>query len=90
MKAKMIMKCNPRVFGLWGKKKESDPWTQLAFSSYNNQPEDMLPKENSKPTHKIPFRFNKCDGYQYFRFEVLDVADENLMRLGDLQLNYDD
>lgn len=82
--------CNPRVFGLWGKKKESDPWTQLAFSSYNNQPEDMLPKENSKPTHKIPFRFNKCDGYQYFRFEVLDVADENLMRLGDLQLNYDD
>ena len=82
--------CNPRVFGLWGRKSPNDPWTQLAFSSYNNQPEDMLPKANSKPTNEIPFRFNKCDGFQYFRFEVFDVADENLIRLGDIQFNYDD
>ena len=81
--------CNPRVFGLWGKKNKNDEWTMLAFSSYNNQPEDMLPKENSKATGKIPFRFSDAKDFQYFRFEVLDVADENLMRLGDIVFNYD-
>ena len=88
--AKKYPQCNPRVFGLWGKKNPKDPWTFLAFSSYNNQPEDMLPKENSMPTGKIPFRFHDAKNFQYFRFEVLDVADENLMRLGEIRFNYDD
>ena len=87
--AKTYPQCNPRVFGLWGKKNPNDPWTFLAFSSYNNQPEDMLPRENSQPTGKIPFRFHDAKNFQYFRFEVLDVADENLMCLGELRFNYD-
>lgn len=50
----------------------------------------MLPRENSHPTGKIPFRFHDAKNFQYFRFEVLDVADENLMRLGEIRFNYDD
>ena len=81
--------CNPRVFGLWGRKSPNDNWTLLAFSSYNNQPQDMLPRENSKASGKIPFRFHDAKGMRYYRFEVLDVADAHLMRLGDIRFNYD-
>ncbi|MBR5656626.1 MAG: hypothetical protein IKW98_08095 [Prevotella sp.] len=83
--------CNPQCWILYGKKKESDPWTMLGMSSYNNQPEDMLPKANSQPTHELPFRFNKCEDMQYFRFEIQNTDKTNhLQRLGEIRFNYDD
>ena len=87
--ASKIGGCNPRVWALYGKKNQGDDWTLLAMSSYNNQPEDMLPKESNKSTRKIPFRFHDAKGMKFYRFEVLDVADENLMCLGELRFNYD-
>lgn len=81
--------CNPRVWALYGKEKQDDEWTLLGMSSYNNQPQDMLPKKNSAPTRALPFRFHDAKGMKYYRFEVLDVADEHLMRLGEIRFNYD-
>ena len=63
--------------------------TLLGMSSYNNQPEDMLPWEDSKPTHALPFRFHDVKDMKYYRFEVLYGNDENLIRLGEIRFNYD-
>ena len=87
--ASKIGGCNPRVWAMYGKKNPNDEWTLLAMSSYNNQPEDMIPKKSNESTRKIPFRFHDAKGMQYYRFEVLDVADENLMVLGEIRFNYD-
>ena len=83
--------CNPQCWILYGKKNEKDPWTMLGMSSYNNQPEDMLPRANSQPTRELPFRFNKCEDMQYFRFEIQNTDKTNsLQRLGEIRFNYDD
>ena len=57
----------PKVWCLYGKKRPNDPWTKLGASSFNNQPEDMLPNANSKPTRELPFRLNnyQCKDMQY-------------------------
>ena len=83
--------CNPQCWILFGKKNAKDSWTMLGMSSYNNQPEDMLPRANSKATKELPFRFNKCEDMQYFRLEIMktDKSDQ-LMRLGEIRFNYDD
>jgi hypothetical protein len=81
--------CNPNVWALYGKKNQNDEWTLLGMSSYDNQPEDMLPRENSKPTRALPFRFHDAKDMKYYRFEVLYGNDENLIRLGEIRFNYD-
>ena len=61
------------------------------MSSYNNQPEDMLPRANSKSTRELPFRFNKCENMQYFRLEIQNTDNTNhLIRLGEIRFNYND
>lgn len=86
--------CNPKVWCLYGKKRPNDPWTKLGASSFNNQPEDMLPNANSKPTRELPFRLNnyQCKDMQYFRFEVMyqPGTSDPLLRLGEIRFNYDD
>lgn len=83
--------CNPQVWYMYGKKNPKDPWIKLASSSFNNQPEDMLPKASSKPTRNIPFRLHECRDMQYFRFEVQKSDNTNeLIRLGEIRFNYDD
>lgn len=83
--------CNPQVWYMYGKKRPGDPWIKLASSSFNNQPEDMLPKASSKPTRNIPFRLHECKDMQYFRFEVQKSDNTNgLIRLGEIRFNYDD
>ena len=46
--------------------------------------------DKSCPTSYTLISANDAKNFQYFRFEVLDVADENLMRLGEIRFNYDD
>lgn len=83
--------CNPQVWYLYGKRYPGGPWIKLASSSFNNQPEDMLPKASSKPTRNIPFRLHECKDMQYFRFEVQKSDNTNAMiRLGEIRFNYDD
>lgn len=84
--------CNPQVWTLYGRKKVTDCWTQLAQSNYTGQPQDMFPKGNSMSTRELPFRFNgnKCENMQYFLLEIHDVVGGELVRLGEIRFNYDD
>ena len=80
---------SPRVWYMYGKKNLGDPWIKLASSSYNNQPEDMLPSGNNQSTRKIPFRLHDANDMQYFRFEVQqDDSDKGMIRLGEIRFNY--
>lgn len=83
--------CNPNVWYLYGKKNPKDPWIKLTSHSYNNQPQDMLPRKSNEPTRELKFRLHECKDMQYFRFECQDAdKTDPLLRLGEIRFNYDD
>jgi uncharacterized repeat protein (TIGR02543 family) len=72
---------NPKNWELKAKLASNDSWITIATVNNDN---------TMKDTNYIPYDFNidVPDTYQYFRFEVSEVHDGNVMQLGEMQLFY--
>lgn len=84
----------PRTWVLLGKKKASDPWTML--DAEETAGSGGVPRNNALPMGNLKekeyfFNGTRPDGFQYFRFEVINTwndDDDAHMQLGEFRFNY--